>query len=115
MIGPLFQSQREVLNWAGGFIALSLVVILGFMCFALVNQEIPKANENIIFALVGGIMTQVTQITGFFFGSSQQAKKQADTIEHMARTSAGPQIVAKAGDTVTTQTDSETKITEGRQ
>lgn len=115
MIGPLFQSQREVLNLAGGLIAVAIVGILMFLCWSLVDHSIPEANENIVYALVGGVMTQVTQIVGFFFGSSQQAKKQSDTIDHLSRSaSTGPQIMAQAGDTVTTKTDSETKITEGR-
>jgi drug/metabolite transporter (DMT)-like permease len=114
VIGPLFSSQREVLNWAGGFIASSLVAILAYLCWALVNKRIPTENENIIFALVGGVMTQVTHIVSFFFGSSSTTKKQAETIDTLSRvaTTGGPSIVTQPGDTVRTesQTHTETRV-----
>jgi hypothetical protein len=105
---------RTVLNRAGAFLAVSQVLILAGLGLALVFVEIPKANESMLFALVGGILTMNVNVNGFFFGSSQQTKQQADTIDHLSRasTQAGPTIQAQPGDTVRTdsQTHSQTRI-----
>lgn len=105
---------RKLLNRTGGVLAVGSMVILGFLAVGLVFVEIPKANESMIFALVGGVIGMVTQANAFFFGSSHQAKTQAETIDSLSRnvTQAGPSIVAQPGDTVRTasQTQSETRV-----
>lgn len=105
---------RTVLNRAGAFLAISQVTILAGLGFALVFVEIPKANESMLFALVGGVLAIVTNVNGFFFGSSHQAKQQSDTIDNLSRaaTQSGPTIQAQPGDTVRTEsaTKTETRI-----
>lgn len=105
---------RTVLNRAGAFLAVSQVVILAGLGLALVFVEIPKANESMLFALVGGILTMNVNVNSFFFGSSQQTKQQSETIDHLSKaaTQAGPTIQAQPGDTVRseTQTKTETRI-----
>jgi hypothetical protein len=103
---------RKLLNRTGGVLAVGSMVILGFLAVGLVFVEIPKANESMIFALVGGVIGMVTQANAFFFGSSHQAKVQTETIENMSRAAAPPQVIAKPGDTITqkSETQSETRI-----
>ena len=78
--------SREVLNLAGGLLAMALVGILSYLSYALITLEIPKANENLVFALVGGVMTLVTQVVGFYFGSSHTNKQQSETLDKLADT-----------------------------
>lgn len=111
---PQPNDSREVLNWAGVFLAVSQVMILGMLGAALIFVEIPKSNESMLFALVGGVLAIVTNVNGFFFGSSHQTKKQSETIDTLSKaaTSSGPTVMAQPGDTIKTesQTHSETRI-----
>jgi hypothetical protein len=105
---------RKLLNRTGGVLAIGSMSVLAFLAVGLVFVEIPKQNESMIFALVGGVIGMVTQAFGYFFGSTHQAKIQAETIDTMSRTQshAGPSIVAQPGDTVRTesQTQSQTRV-----
>ena len=105
------RDSREVLNWAGVFLAISQVSILGMLGAALVFVEIPKSNESMLFALVGGVLAIVTNVNGFFFGSSHQQKKQSETIDTLSKAAAtqGPQITASPGDTVRTESSTQTE------
>lgn len=108
---------REVLNWAGSAVAvcvLGAILILGWF---LLTSAIPKENENLIYAYVTGVFGLASAVVGYFFGSSHQQKKQSETIDRLssANVPQPTQILTHPGDTVTTKTDSETTITEGRQ
>lgn len=76
--------SRESLNLAGAFVAAGLIVILGFVTWALAFIEVPEANQNALTLLIGILSANVGVVVGFFFGSSVTNKKQADTIEKQA-------------------------------
>jgi hypothetical protein len=104
---------RKLLNRTGGVLAVGSMLILAFLAVGLIFVEIPKANESMIFALVGGVIGMVTQANAFFFGSTHQAKVQAETIDTLSRNAGqGPPIALKPGDTARTetQTQSETRV-----
>lgn len=110
--------RQDVLNIAGSGIALGLVSILGFMAWALVYVAIPADNREPLLMLLGILSTQVGIVVGFYFGSSSQAKKQAETIDKLADTakttaetahnvhtiaSPMPDVSLKSGQTVTVE------------
>jgi len=95
------KDQQEVLNLGGASIAMALVAILAYLCWTLATQEIPASNENILFAVVGVVATQITQIVSFFFGSSQSSKKQSETIDKLAQTTHQAQSAALPSDKAT--------------
>lgn len=78
--------NQNALNWAGGFVAAGLVTILGFMTWALVYVTVPEANQNALTLLIGILSANVGVIVGFYFGTSVTAKKQAETIDTLAKT-----------------------------
>jgi hypothetical protein len=105
---------RKLLNRTGGVLAVGSLIILGVIAVGLIFVRIPKENESMMFALVGGVIGLVTMAFGYFFGSTHQAKVQTETIENMSRQAAqsGPSIIAQSGDTVRTdsQTHSQTRV-----
>jgi len=101
---------REVLNWAGGLLAVGVLVLFGYVVWVQANQEIPKSNENLFCAIVTGLIGLVTMVFGFFYGSSHQQKKQAETIDTLSKAATTPSIIAHPGDTVRTETSSETRV-----
>jgi hypothetical protein len=90
------KSPQDILNLTGGGVAVGLVLVLGFVTWALVFQTVPETNQNGLLILIGILSTNITQVVSFFFGSSSQAKKQADTIDTLAQTArtAGASLAA---------------------
>lgn len=88
--------NRETMNIAGGFVAAGLICILGFVTWALVFVEVPKANENAFTLLIGILSANVGLVVGFFFGSSVTNKKQAETIDTLAKTAQTAGVAASA-------------------
>lgn len=117
------RDPREVLNYAGSLIGLTLVGLLGFSLWALVYVEVPQANNNTLTVLIGILSANIGMVVGFFFGSSQASGKKDDIIATQAKTaqvagqalpsvsSAGPEISLPPGTTASvTSTDSGTEI-----
>lgn len=95
--------SQDSLNLAGGAVAIGLLLILAFVAWALVFVSVPNDNQNALSLLLGILSAGVGTIVGFYFGSSAQTKKQADTINTLAQTArtAGAALpgVADAGTT----------------
>jgi hypothetical protein len=103
--------SREVLNWAGAVLAVASMCTLVFVIFMLATQEIPKSNENLFYAIVTGLIGLVTMVFSFFFGSSHQTKKQSETIDRLstAAKAHGPNITAQPGDTIRSESSTQTE------
>jgi len=80
------RDPREVLNWAGGFIGVALVLLLGFALYALIYVPVPADNQNALTLLIGILSANVGMVVGFYYGSSATTKKQAETIDTLAKT-----------------------------
>lgn len=78
--------RHEVNNVAGGAVGVGLVLILGFVTWALVFREIPQRNDNALTLLIGILSANVGMVVGFFYGSSASARKQTETIDTLAKT-----------------------------
>lgn len=104
------KDPREVLNWAGAVLAVAVMFLFGYVVHVLATQEIPKSNENLFYAIVTGLIGLVTMVFGYFYGSSHQTKKQSETIDTLSKAAATPSIIAHPGDTVRTETSSETRV-----
>jgi hypothetical protein len=111
-------SPRDVVNWTGGLVALGLIVILGFMTWALVMRTVPAENQNALLLLIGNLTGLVGIVVAFYFGSSSAEKKQAETIDTLAKTAhtaaaanGVPALVIPPGESATaTSTDGGTVI-----
>lgn len=79
-------TQQDVLNWTGAIVAVGLIAILGFMTWALVMRQVPDENQNALLLLIGNLTGLIGIVVAFYFGSSSQQKKQADTINTLAET-----------------------------
>lgn len=90
-------SHREILNWVGGLIGLSLIAMLGFALYALIYEKVPPENKEALTLLIGILSANVGMVVSFYFGSSSTNRKQAETIDTMAKTAA---VVTAPPDTV---------------
>lgn len=96
---------------AGAVVAVGLMVILGFMTWALVYIAIPPSNETTLTVLVGILSSNVGIVVGFYYGTSVGNRKQAEALSTMAKTAqiAGvalapvttADVTLKPGDTAT--------------
>jgi len=80
-------NQRSI-NLAGSLVGLGLVGVLSFIAWALVYHEIPDKNSAGFSTLLGIISGNVGLVVGFYFGSSANNRKQAETISTLANTAA---------------------------
>jgi hypothetical protein len=80
------QEGRATLNIAGGMVGVGLVFVLGFVTWALIFREVPQPNQNALTLLIGILSANVGMVVGFFFGSSATSKRQAETIDTLAKT-----------------------------
>lgn len=112
MFKRLFESQQMAINAGGTLVALVILTVLAYLVYALVNFEVPVANRDAMMLVAGGVLTQTSQIVGWFFGSSLTNKRQADTIEHLSKAAVpqAPVIDATQGATITTVTATDTKV-----
>lgn len=96
MIERRKNTSQDVINYTGGVIAIVLMAILAFVTFALVRWTIPSENENALMFLLGQLTALISVVVAFYFGSSSQSKKQADTIDTLAKTAqtAGASLAA---------------------
>lgn len=83
--------RQAALNLTGGLIGFVLVLILGFMSWALVFRAIPDQNESTLNVLLGILSTQVGMVVGFYFGNSVGSKRQTETIDKLAETAKAAQ------------------------
>lgn len=103
-------TRQFMLNLSGGFVAVTILLTMAFIAWALVYREIPKGNETTLVQFVGALQALAGLIVGFFFGSSHTNKQQADTIDKLASTAqvaqdaltpGKPSIPVSVGETVT--------------
>lgn len=79
-------TPQAILNWFGGGIAVGLILVMGFVTYALVYREVPETNQNALLILIGILSTNITSVIQYFFGSSAQTKQQSETIDTLAKT-----------------------------
>lgn len=99
-------SKPEVLNIAGSLVGLALIFLLGFSLWSLFHLDVPAPNKDVLLIVIGALTTKVGTIVDFFFGGSQGTKKQAETIDALAKAAAttapaAADVVLKPGDTAT--------------
>jgi hypothetical protein len=105
-------ARQSTLNVVGGVIGVVLVLILGFMAWALVYRAIPDQNESTLNVLLGILSTQVGIVVGFYFGSSVSSKRQTETIDKLADTARAampattPDVTLEPGQTATVAAES---------
>jgi hypothetical protein len=83
---PHFDWPALLMALTGAFIASGLIVILGFVTWALVFKQIPDANANAFTLLIGILSSNVGLIVGFFFGASYANSRKDNVIDTMAKT-----------------------------
>jgi len=107
---------KETLNIVGGIVVLFVFGLIAYCLWALVNKPLPPGNESTVIQVVGGLNALAGLIVGFFFGSSQQSKKQSETVDKLAETTKQAQAVALPSIPTPTLkvSDGETITVEGR-
>ncbi len=78
--------SRILLNLTGTVIAMMLVALLGGAIYGLVFKQVPDANQNALLVLLGALVTNVTNMVQYYFGSSSSDKAKNDTIATQAAT-----------------------------
>ncbi len=78
--------DKHTLNVVGGIIAVALIMNLITLTLALIFLKMPAENKDPFMLLLGGLLTQVSSIVAFFFGSSIGNRQQSETIATQAET-----------------------------
>lgn len=81
----------ETLNITGAFIGVVMVILLGFVLWALIFKTVPDANQSVLLVVIGALTTNVTAICAFFFGTSLGSRQKDTTISTQADTNAKAQ------------------------
>ena len=76
--------NRFPLNVAGALVGVGLILILGFLTWALVFTEVPASNREGLTVLIGILAANVGQLVSFFFGSSVTGHRKDEAIEKQA-------------------------------
>ena len=80
------EQGRHTINRAGAAIGLGLIALLGFALWALIYRQVPSENQNALTLLIGILSANVGMVVGFYFGSSADNKKLAETVNMQAKT-----------------------------
>lgn len=101
--------RSEWMNIAGACIGIGMILILGFVTWALVFRAVPQSNENAFLLLIGILSANVGVVVGFFFGTSVANRKKDETIANLANNtppgSTTVQTTIPQGVTTTTTTE----------
>ena len=67
---------------------LGAIICIGFfICLWLLStSEMPPANENMLYMVIGALVAKFSDVVSYFYGSS---KGSADKTEHMTKTKQG--------------------------
>lgn len=84
-------SARKSVNMAASVLAIVLIVMLCITIYMLFMVLIPDKNMNVLLIVVGSLITNVTAIVAFYFGSSSADKSKNETIASQAGTIASAQ------------------------
>lgn len=96
----LINDPRTQTNAIAGMIAMTLMVLLGGVLYALFKVDAPENNHDVLLVVVGVLTGSVSTIVNFFFGSSSTTKQKDATIETLAKTAqvAGNALAPLAAD-----------------
>ena len=95
--------SQTTLNFTGSLLAVMLVTTLAGALFLVSKIDIPQPNHDLLLVVVTAIVSNVGNIINYFFGSSVNNKKLADTVASQAQTIGQAQnaLTPDAGKTVT--------------
>lgn len=105
--------RQQQINWAASLVAIGLVLILGFLTWALVYRTVPSSNSDALLLLIGNLAGLVGIVVAFYFGSSSENKKLAETVNVQAKTAAtaGAALGGTDGSTMVIPTDTSATVT----
>jgi len=83
---------QKAVNISGAILAGALVALYWFLAWALIYKDIPQQNATNLAMVIGVVGNIVGVVMGWYFRSSQEARKQAETISTQAT------IIGKAQD-----------------
>ena len=63
--------------------SLGVIGMMAYLCYALVKIEIPPNNREPLLIILGIISTTVSNIIGYYFGSSAGSKNKDEIIKQM--------------------------------
>lgn len=72
-------------------LALAMVLMVGASLGVLVFFEVPSANRDILFAVIGGLLVRLSDVYGYSFGTSADRDRQAETLHAVAQTAQAAQ------------------------
>lgn len=113
------QARQAAINFGGILIVISTVGMLVYLCWGLLNREMPLTNKDAMMLVIGVLLAKYSDIVAWFFGGSADNKRQTETIETLAATAktAGealtanvdPGIELKPGESVTVAADADSR------
>lgn len=87
-------ARQLALNVSGGLLVAATLIMMGYLCWGLLNKEIALNNKDAMMLVLGVLLAKYSDLIGYFFGGSSQSKKQAETIDKLADTTKTAQAAA---------------------
>lgn len=86
--------RQLVLNVTAAGLAAATVALVFLATWFLFNRELALNNRDAVMLVLGVLLAKYSDLHAFFFGSSSQTKRQAETIDKLADTTAKAQEAA---------------------
>lgn len=78
-------------NFIGAIVVFFLCATMGYLTYVVTNTDLPDKTLNIVIYILGFVTGKLSTVVDWSFGTSSVNKKQAETINTMAGTSAAAQ------------------------
>ena len=75
--------HKEIRDWTPTLLGSAAVMGFGGLIYFLTQNPIPVANEKVLYLVIGGLGSIVTQVFNFYFGSSEGSAKKNDIIKNL--------------------------------
>lgn len=97
-------------NLGSTILGLFICILLAYVVVRLFGVELPPNNREIAALITGVVLREFSGMCQFFYGSSSDTKKQAETIDRLSKTNEAttaaalpqaPAVTLPAGESVT--------------
>lgn len=80
-MNELIKKSLEKIDLIKTSVAIVSLLLMSFVCYALVKVPIPDGNKEALYIIIGIISGTVSTIANFYFGSSKGSQKKDDIIK----------------------------------
>lgn len=83
---PPLDYRQIAVNLGSSVLGLFICILLAYVVVRLFGVELPPNNREIAALITGVVLREFSGMCQFFYGSSSDTKKQAETIDRLTKT-----------------------------